>query len=344
MIETKEILGKWQEFTLENKNGMKVSVLDYGGIITQILVPDQDGLLENVVLGYQDYEDYTENPNFFGALIGRVAGRIQGAAFELDGKTYKLESNEGKNQLHGGSGGFHQIIWDVEPFETDGAVSLKLGHQSADGDGGYPGNVTIEVTYTLTDSNQLIIDYVAKSDKTTPITLTNHSYFNLSGNLKNAVHQHEVRMNSNYFVELDSELIPTGRLLDTEGTVFDFREGRLLQDGFMDDSLQNRLAGNGYDHYFVFDSEQENSIVVRDKDSGRRMDIVTTQPGVVMYTSNSLVEGEKLRNGMSRKYLGVCFETQGSPASLHHEGFPNVVLDAGQSYKKQTSFTFSVEE
>ncbi|RDW20709.1 aldose epimerase family protein [Oceanobacillus chungangensis] len=344
MIETNEILGKWQEFTLKNKNGMKVSVLDYGGIISQILVPDRDGLLEDVVLGYQDYEDYTENPNFFGALIGRVAGRIQDAAFELDGKTYELEANEGKNQLHGGSGGFHQIIWDVEPFETDGAVSLKLGHQSADGDGGYPGNVAIEVTYTLTDSNQLILDYVAKSDKTTPITLTNHSYFNLSGNLKNTVHQHEVRMNSNHFVELDSKLIPTGRLLDSAGTVFDFRDGRLLQDGFVDDSLQNRLASSGYDHYFVFDSEQENTIVVHDKDSGRRMDIVTTQPGVVMYTSNSLVAGEKLRNGLSRKYLGVCFETQGSPASLQHEGFPDVVLNAGESYKKQTTFSFSVEE
>ncbi|RDW22145.1 galactose-1-epimerase [Oceanobacillus arenosus] len=344
MIETRDIAGKWQEFTLKNRHGMEVSVLDYGGIITKVLAPDRDGLLENVVISYQDYEDYTENPNYFGALIGRVAGRIQGASFGVDGKTYALEANDGENQLHGGSGGFHQIIWDVEPFETDGAVGLKLRHQSADGDSGYPGNVAIEVTYTLTDTNQLILDYAAKSDKTTPLTLTNHSYFNLSGDLKNTIHQHEVRMNSNYFVELNSELIPTGRLLNAGGTVFDFREGRFLKDGFTDDFIQNRLAGNGYDHYFVFDSEQENTIVVRDRDSGRRMDIATDQPGVVMYTSNGLVTDQKLRNGMSRNYLGVCFETQGSPASLHHEGFPNIVLKAGELYKKQTTFSFSVEK
>lgn len=217
-IETKDVLGMWKEYTLTNDLGMSVSVLDYGGIITKIIVPDRNGNRENVVLGYKNYQDYNQNSNYFGALIGRVGGRIQGASFELGNKTYNLAANNGNNHLHGGPEGFHQVIWEVAPFLTEEAVGLSLTHKSMDGEGGYPGNIDVTVTYTLTNENELDLNYLASSDQTSPITLTNHTYFNLSGSLKNTVHEHRVAIDSSKFVELDKELIPTGNLIHVEGT------------------------------------------------------------------------------------------------------------------------------
>jgi aldose 1-epimerase len=343
-IETKDILGMWKEYTLTNDSGMSVSVLNYGGIITKMIVPDRNGILENVVLGYRDYQEYKQNPNYFGALIGRVAGRIQGASFELENKTYSLAANNGKNHLHGGPEGFHQVIWDVTPFQKEESVSLSLSHKSMDGEGGYPGNVDVTVTYTLTNENRLVLDYLASSDQTTPITLTNHSYFNLSGSLKNTVHEHLVAIDSSKFIELDNSLVPTGNLLPVEGTPFDFRNGRLLGDGFNDDTEQNKLADSGYDHYFLLDGTAESQVIVQEPESGRVLTVKTTQPGMVMYTSNGLADGLKLTEGLSSKHLGVCFETQASPASLHLEGFPSVILQAGEKYRQQTVFAFSIME
>jgi aldose 1-epimerase len=341
-IETKDILGMWKEYTLTNDFGMSVSVLNYGAIITKIIVPDRNENLENVVLGYRDYTDYNQNPNFFGALIGRVAGRIQGASFKLENKTYHLEANNGNNHLHGGPEGFHQVIWESDPFQKEGSVGLSLMHKSMDGESGYPGNVDITVTYTLTNENQLLLDYFASSDQTTPITLTNHSYFNLRGSLKNTVHEHMVTVDSSKFVELGNDLIPTGKLIPVEGTPFDFRDGRLLGDGFNDNTEQNKIADSGYDHYFILDRTSDNQVIVQEPESGRIMTVKTTQPGMVMYTSNGLADGLNLTEGFSSKHLGVCFETQASPASLHHEGFPSVILQAGEKYRQQTVFAFSV--
>ena len=343
-IDKKQIHEKWIEYTLSNDLGMSVSVLDFGGIITKVMVPDRDGNIENVVLGYGNYQDYQSNPNYFGALIGRVAGRIQGASFKLNDSEYTLAANNGDNHLHGGPGGFHQIIWEVSPFQTDEEVGLTLTHRSADMDGGYPGNVEIVVTYTLNNHNQLILDYAAKSDQTTPLTLTNHSYFNLSGNLKTTIHDHQVTIDSSKFVELDPNLIPTGKLLDVAGTTFDFRSGRELGEGFNNDFEQNKIADGGYDHYFIFDHAQEYQATLLYPDSGRVMLVNTNEPGMVMFTSNGMEEGMQLAEGSSRKYLGVCFETQCSPASLHHEGFPTVILNAGENYQKQTVLTFRIED
>ncbi|QGQ48511.1 aldose epimerase family protein [Metabacillus sediminilitoris] len=342
-IDTREILGKWKEYTLTNDRGMAVSVLNFGGIITKIIVPDRDGNSENVVLGYKDYNEYESNPHYFGAIIGRVAGRIQGASFEIDNKTYPLEANNGENHLHGGSNGFHQVIWEVTPIQAKKEIGLNLSYKSVDGESGYPGNVEIVVSYTLNNENQIIIDYKASSDKTTPFTLTNHTYFNLSGNTKNIVQDHHVTIDSSSFVELDEYLIPTGKLLHVEGTSFDFRTGHTLGDGFNNEFIQNKIAENGYDHYFIFDNSREYNAIVREPGSGRVLSINTNHPGMVMYTSNSLNEGLELAEGSSRKYLGVCFETQESPASLHHEGFPNAILKPGENYHKQTVFTFGIE-
>ncbi|WP_010648097.1 aldose epimerase family protein [Oceanobacillus massiliensis] len=338
-----DVIGKilkdqWKLFQLTNDNGMIVEILNYGGIITKIAVPDKNGTVENVVLGYKNYEDYSVDSNFFGAIVGRVAGRIEGASFELDGNTYTLEANEGENHLHSGESGFHKVVWDAEAFHVDDKVGVKLQHTSPDGEGGYPGNITASVTYTLTNDNQLAIDYNAATDKTTPLTLTNHTYFNLSGNLKDTVHRHTVKMDSNHFLELDSSLIPTGRVEDVTGTTFDFREGRKLEAGINSDSQQNTIVGNGYDHYFILDGKS--NIAVEEETSGRVLTIETDQPGLVMYSSTNLTKGVELAEGPSKKYLGVCFETQAPPSSLNHEDLASVILKADEVYRKKTVFTF----
>lgn len=334
----------WTLYTLINDQGMEVSCLNFGGIITKIITPDQNNKFENVVLGYESYEEYLKNPNFFGALIGRVAGRIQGSQFQLDGETFDVPANEGENHLHGGTPGFHKVVWDVKPFESKNEVGLKLFHTSADGENGYPGTVDVTVTYTLNNENQFSIAYEAISDKKTAFTATNHSYFNLSGDLKSDILNHEVTLDSSKFVELDEALIPTGNIPAVDGTVFDFREGRQIKDGSNSDYKQNLVAKNGYDHYFLFDHSKEESVVVKDQESGRKLTVTTDQPGMVMYTSNGLDDSLKLAEGPSKKYLGVCLETQASPASLHHEkGFPSIILEKDEKYVAKTTFAFGVE-
>ncbi len=342
-IETIKLQNGWKQFDLRNDNGMIISLLNYGGIITRIIAPDRDGNAENVVLGFKNVQDYKTDPNFFGALIGRVAGRIQGAAFELDGTVYELEANDGVNHLHGGSHGFHKVIWETESFQEEDSIGVRLSHSSKDGEGGYPGNIELSVTYRLTNANELILEYEATTDKTTPLTLTNHSYFNLSGNLKDTIHQHQVRIDSHQFLELDEHLIPAGTILEAEQTPFDFRRGRILDDGISSGNEQNTIAGAGYDHYFLFDHSHTETVVVKEMTSGRVLAIETDQPGMVMYTANNLQSGMELAEALSKKHLGVCFETQSSPASLHHERFPNVILHPDETYKQRTVFRFTTE-
>ncbi|HZG73373.1 MAG TPA: aldose epimerase family protein [Chondromyces sp.] len=341
-IEREQVNGKWLLYKLTNDNGMEVHILNFGGIITKIVVPDKEGKLENVVLGYKHYQDYESDASFFGAIIGRVAGRIQNSSFLLGGTKYALLPNEGENHLHGGTYGFHRIIWDSEPFQSDDTVGIKLTYFSSDGEGGYPGNIKAAVSYTLNQKNQLSIDYSATTDQTTVLTMTNHSYFNLSGNLRDTIHNHYVTIDSGCFVELDQHLMPTGRRLNVDRSTFDFRYGRRLGDGIESDSLQNLIAKNGYDHYFLFDQNKYENVIVKEESSGRVLTITTDQPGMVMYTSNNLTEGLQLTEGPSKKHLGVCFETQASPASLHHEGFPSIILEKDEVYKKQTVFSFGV--
>ncbi|MFD2682364.1 aldose epimerase family protein [Bacillus seohaeanensis] len=342
-IETTKLQNDWKQFNLINDNGMSIRLLNYGGIITQIITPDKDGTFENIVLGYKNYKDYETDPNFFGALIGRVAGRIQEANFEIDGKKHELEANDGANHLHGGSNGLHRVIWDTEPFQENDTIGVKLSHSSSDGEGGYPGNIKVSVTYMLNNKNELILQYSGTTDKTTPLTMTNHSYFNLSGNVKDTINNHHVIIDSKQFVELDDKLIPTGTITNAVNTPFDFRQGRKLNDGITTKAKQNKIAGNGYDHYFLFDHDRRESVVVKDTGNGRVLTIETDQPGMVMYTANNLGSGLELAEGPSKKHLGVCFETQGSPASLHHKGFPSVIVQPGEIYHQRTTFRFSVE-
>ncbi|MCA1010102.1 aldose epimerase family protein [Halobacillus halophilus] len=339
-ITTKEVSNSWTKYALTNDHGMKLSVLNYGGIITELLVPDQDGTLENVVLGYKNLEDYKEDPNYFGALIGRVAGRIEGSSFTLEGQTFDLDANEGPNHLHGGANGFHQKIWEVTPFESENQIGLTLSLNVSKEEDAYPGNLEVTVTYTLTNDNELVVDYQAESDETTVLTLTNHSYFNLSGNYKRTLHNHHLTFNSPRFVELDDKLIPTGKWLDVDDTPFDFREGKDLVEGMVTPHPQNKIAKDGFDHYFILEDGQ---VHVEEPTSGRTLEITTNQPGMVMYTSNNLDDSFLLAERSAEKYLGLCMETQSSPASLHHDGFPSIVLNGDEPYHKRTTFSFKTQ-
>lgn len=332
----------WTVYTLTNDSGMSVEFLNYGGIITKILAPDREGNLENLVLGFGDYKDYLENPPYLGALIGKVAGRIQGAAFELNGETYPLAQNNGVNHLHGGPNGLHQVIWEGEPFQTSDEIGVVFTYTSPNGSGGYPGTVDLKITYTLTNDNVFKIHYWAESDQDTVLTLTNHTYFNLSGNLKETIDTHNVTMASSKFVELDSELIPTGKLLNVEGTPFDFRNGRVIKDGIDSTYSQNLVASHGYDHYFILDDPAQSAIQVEEPTSGRQLIIETDQPGLVLYTGNTLGNELELNERLSCNYLGLCFETQSSPASLHHDGFPSILLKKGETYNTLTTFKFTI--
>lgn len=333
----------WTLYNLKNDNEMEVHILNYGGVITKIVTPDRHGKLENVVLGYRNFSDYKRNAHFLGATIGPVAGRIKDAYLTLNEKRYDLEANDGRHHLHSGSNGFHHVIWDAEPYTAEDCVGVKLCCSKRDGENGYPGNVEVSVIYTLTNDNELILDYWANTDQTTPLAMTNHSYFNLSGDLHDTVHDHWVQMDSRQFTELNSDLIPTGKWLNAAGTSFDFSQGRKLDDGISGGDVQNKIAGKGYDHYFLFNDGEREKVTVKEETSGRVLTVKTDQPGMVMYTANNLETGIDLSEGVSKTYLGVCFETQTHPASLHEKELPSVLTEPGEPYRQRTAFCFEVE-
>ncbi|MCP3763475.1 galactose mutarotase [Domibacillus sp. A3M-37] len=327
-----------KEFTLRNKNGMEVSFIDYGCTITKIIVPDREGNRENVVLGYEKIDQYADNPWYLGAIIGRFAGRIGGGSFELDGKTYTLEKNDGNNHLHGGESGFDKVIWQSQCI----AGGVQFTHESPDGDGGYPGNLKITVTYTLNDENEFAIQYEALSDERTLLNMTNHTYFNLSGGLKRDITDHVLQIDSDQYAELNDQLLPTGTIQSVAGTAFDFRRGQRIQAGVESADPQNKLAGEGYDHPFVLSGDR--GITLSDKQSGRVLNIKTDQACVVLYSGTQIKEGVKLDGGTSQKYAGLCLETQGLPDSIHHPHFPQSTLRKDERYVSRTVYRFSTRK
>lgn len=346
MVISKRIFGedkgnKVYEYTLKNANGVEISCLNYGCTITKMIVPDSKGNYENIVLGFQDFATYQENPIYAGAVVGRVAGRIKSAQFQLEGKTYTLANNNGRNHLHGGQG-IQKAVWDVETIEEENKVAITFSHTSLDGEDGYPGNLTMKVTYTLTNNNELIIYYQGQTDKATLFNPTNHSYFNLSGNLKQDIAEHCLQINSSRFLELTADLLPTGSLLDVDHTVFDFRKGRKIKEGLQSDSLQNTIVGHGYDHPFVLDSKHNGEIVLTHEESGRRLIIETDTIGVVLYTGNFIPDHLDMNGVKSRRYLGLCLETQGLPDSIHHANFPSCILNKDEVFSSVTKYTFGV--
>ncbi|MCM1246634.1 MAG: galactose mutarotase [Roseburia sp.] len=325
-------------FTLENKNGMRADLIDFGANVVRLFVPDQNGKLDDVVLGFDDVAGYEENGCFFGSLIGRHGNRIGNAEFELNGVTYKLEKNDGANNLHGGTPGYNKVMYQAETTEN----SVSFSRTSPDMEQGYPGNLELCVTYTLTDDNELKISYQAKSDQDTLCNMTNHSYFNLKGHNGGTITDHKVWIRANGFTETSEDLIPNGNIIDVAGTPMDFRAEKTIAQDIEADYEPLKVAG-GYDHNFVLEKEagkMEKVAELSEETTGRRMEVYTDLPGMQLYTGNSIVK-ENGKNGTEyTKRTGVCFETQFFPNSINVPAFTSCVLKAGDTFTSSTVYRF----
>lgn len=315
-------------FTLRNSGGMTMKVMEYGAIITEINALDKSGQLTNVILGADSLETYLKGFGGSAAVIGRFANRIAKARFTLDGKEYTLAANNGPNHLHGGRKGFGQMKWDGQSVSSSDAAAVRFTYRSKDGEEGYPGNLTVHVTYTLTDKNEVRLDYEAATDKATPVNFTNHAYFNLAGG--GSALDHILWLAADQYTPVDEGLIPTGEIAPVKGTPLDFTEPTRI--GARVDQLPPRL--NGYDHNFVINGGGKSLVLAArasDPKTGRVMEMRTTEPGVQLYTGNHL------------KHAGFCLETQHYPDSPNQPSFPSVVLRPGEQFKSTTIYTFSTK-
>ena len=304
-----------QRYTLVNAHGLELQAITYGGIIAALRTPDRLGALAGIVLGFDSLAGYLPNPQYLGAIVGRYANRIARGRFTLDGADYQLATNIGAHHLHGGVRGFDQVVWHGEPFQNDSEVGVILAHTSPDGDEGYPGAMMARVTYTLTDRDELVVDYRATTNRATPVNITQHSYFNLSGEPSREVSDHLITIDAERYTPVDATLIPTGALLPVAGTPFDFRTPREL---------------GAYDHNFVLNRDGEGLVHAArllDPASGRTLDISTTEPGIQLYTGHR---------------CGVALETQHFPDSPNQPGFPSTILRPGEEYRSRTVFRFGV--
>lgn len=327
------------EYTLKNSSGMQVSILNYGGTVTRIIVPDKNGNMGDVVFGFDSFDGYLQkNEPYFGALIGRFANRIANAKFSLDGRTYTLAANNNGNSLHGGNKGFDKVLWTAQKLSDS---SLKLNYQSKDGEEGYPGNVDVEVIYTLSSDNSLKLDYTATTDKATPINLTNHSYFNLSAGKDSTILNHELQLNAEKYTPVNDKLIPTGEIAEVKNTPMDFKQPKTI-------GRDIEKVKGGYDHNWVLDRNGnglEKAATLYEPNSGRFMEVFTTQPGIQFYSGNFL-DGTLQYTKKGQKYVqhgALCLETQHYPDSPNRPAFPNTILKPGEVYRQTTVYKFSVK-
>lgn len=337
-------------FTLTSGHHLTLRTIPYGAAIVSLQVPDRAGRIDDVVLGFDTLDDYVARNRYFGVVVGRYANRIANGTFTLDGRTYALAKNNGPNHLHGGVKGFDKALWLAEPFERAGAVGVVYRHVSPDGDQGYPGTLNARVTYTVSTSNELTVEYESTSDKATPVNLTQHTYFNLSGDESGDVLGHELTLDADRYTPVDETLIPTGALSPVEGTPFDFRRAARIGARIEADHPQMRI-GKGYDHNFVLNgwsaeaaSQLRHAARVFDPASGRTLHVSTTEPGVQFYSGNFLdgrVAGKAGRMYSHRH--GFCLETQHFPDSPNHPDFPSTILRPGHRYQSKTVFAFGVE-
>ncbi|WP_040203722.1 aldose epimerase family protein [Neobacillus jeddahensis] len=325
-------------YSVENANGMSFTCIDYGCIITEINVPDREGAVENVVLGFDTVQEYLDHSPYFGCVIGRTAGRIGQASFEIDGVPYHLAKNDGEHNLHGGPNGFHNVVWESVVENKEHETKIIFSYTSPDREEGFPGKLAVTVTYTFNEENELTVSYQAVSDQKTIVNLTNHSYFNLSGHLKRTILDHELTVNSDGFLELDTTLIPTGKVLSVEGTVFDFREGKKIRLGIESDHPQTQIVGGGFDHPLLFNDSQPKKMMVVEQESGRKLEIDTDQPAVVFYTGNMLGNDFSIRGRQAEKHLGFCLETQQLPNRISE-----LLVEKNEVYKTTTTYRFSLE-
>lgn len=327
-------------YTLTNANGLKATITTYGAMLTSVESPDRNGQLANVTLSLESLPGYLAGHPFFGSIAGRFANRIAKGRFALDGAEYKLATNNGANHLHGGRKGFDKAVWKAEPVTGADFVGVVFTLLSPDGDEGYPGTLKATVTYTLNNANELKMDYTATTDKATPVNLTNHAYWNLSGAAAGSILGHELTLNADRYLPVDDGLIPTGELAAVKGTPMDFTQPA---------TVGSRIAQvkGGYDHCYVLKQSQpgELSLAARvvEPKSGRVMEVFTTQPGVQLYTGNFLDGTLKAHGVVYQKHHGLCLETQHFPDSPNRPEFPSTILRPGQTYHEVTVHRFSVQ-
>ncbi len=346
MNNKKELFGEIENqpvylYTLCNDREISIHITNYGGIIQAVYMPDKSGRKDDIVLGFDNLDDYVQNDHpYIGPLIGRYANRIGNARFEINGKTYDLTANHGKHQLHGGSKGFDKVIWNiVEEINTQDEVGVVLKYYSKDGEEGFPGNVSVHVKYALNNENELTIQYLANTDKSTHVNLTNHSYFNLTG-CADTILNHEITINANHITEVDDGLIPTGNIIKIEQSPLDFTAFHKIRERIHD-------TENGYDHNYVLNTNSEDMIFaaqVKEPVSSRSVKVFTTTPGMQFYTGNYLDGSLTGKNGIKyKKNMGLCLETQHFPDTPNQLGFPATLLLPGEEYKQMTKYKFVVE-
>ena len=326
-------------FTLSNDKGTEVKISNYGGTVTSFITPDKNDKKSEIIVGFDSLNQYLQKPPYFGALIGRYGNRIANAKFTLDGTTYHLAANDGKNTLHGGLKGFDKVVWDAT-IPNDSVPSLTLKYLSKDGEEGFPGNLNVTVNYTLTNDNELKIEYNAVTDKPTPVNLTNHTYFNLSGDVNNIILDESLMIDADKYTPVDSTLIPTGKITAVKGTPYDFTSSKKIGQDI------GQVKG-GYDFNWVLnrkDSSLQKVAVLTDSISGRSLEVYTTQPGLQFYTGNFL-DGKFInRDGKPiKQHAALCLETQHFPDSPNEPGFPSTILRPGEKYHSVTVYKVVVK-
>lgn len=347
----KEIFGHLNDgrevhlFTVRNDKGMEMKVTDYGATVVSLTAPDRNGNYKDVVLGYDKLEDYVKGDSYFGAIVGRYGNRIAKGKFKIGNEEYQLPINNGQNSLHGGTTGFNKVVWNAKEDSQNNSITFT--YVSPDKDQGYPGTLTTNVTYTLTNNNELKIDYNAVTDKTTIINLTHHSYFNLTGDPKNTILKHEIEIKADKFTPVDSTLIPTGELADVKNTPFDLRKMTPVGLNINADNEQLK-RGRGYDHNWVlnnYDGSVREAANVYEPESGRLLEVLTDQPGIQFYSGNFLDGSATGKNGIAYNFrTGLCLEAQHYPDSPNKPEFPSVILKPGETYKQTTIYRFSFKK
>jgi aldose 1-epimerase len=331
-------------FVIENKNGTRLTVSNLGAAVISLFVKDRNGLLEDIVLGYDDAVDYTQDEYYIGTVVGRYANRIAGDTVTIDGTSYKLSIRNGGYHLHGGNIGFNKKIFHARTFQQPGCHGIRFTYTSPHLEEGFPGELTFEVTYTLSDKDTWTVEYKASCDRTTLINPTQHTYFNLTGNPENAIDGHELKIPAQYYLPVNAMQVPTGTIEEVAGTPFDFS---LFKEISRDIEVSNEqlTLSNGYDHSFVLEKVHtpllKHAAIVKEPVSGRKVDVYTTEPAVHLYSGNFL-ENVKGKNGkVYNKRAGFCLETHHFPDAPNHPHFPSTILKAGEEYRSQTIFNFS---